>query len=460
MEISRRGAQAMTRTAVNHTASLARQQMYEKNTDIIGSEQFSATLDGRTTPLCRALDGKKYPVGKAPVPGRDTHIGCRSTIIPVVKTWRELGIDIDEAPESTRASFDGQVPESTTYNEWLKGQDPKFQDSILGPGRGELFRQGVPVDKFVDLESGRSFTLKELAQMDGVKGPLIKENLENVIEKTVLNNRQASAFSYIDSMSGQAFKKQLASNVYNEQQLSEISNITEQIKNGDLPICMNRGFHKKEILEQFIEDGNFKNQFETQTSKGCLDFSKGGQRDQWEERLYNGAFQKQKAYTDILDSDTLLAEVGKERPRYGYLSDPNSPFINNSYGDLTFVFKPQAVADRCTFSIGNSSGIIQKDIDRGRVFTADAPAALWREWKLVGKPLEDSVISGKQVPAGFSASSRYTEVQFLGDVSLNDVAEIIAPKHFEDPEYDYDGRGALLRKLSKKWGIPIRYVRK
>jgi len=166
MEISRRGAQAMVRTAVNHTASRSRQLTFEKNQDIIGSEQYVATLDGRTTPLCRALDGKVYPVGKAPVPGRDTHIGCRSCLVPVVKSWRGLGFDIDEAPEGVRASFDGQVPESTTYNEWLKGQDAKFQDSVLGPGRGELFRQGASVDKFVDIKTGRNFTLKELTEMD------------------------------------------------------------------------------------------------------------------------------------------------------------------------------------------------------------------------------------------------------------------------------------------------------
>jgi len=167
MEISRRGAQAMTRTAVNHTATNARELMYTKNQDVIASVQWVSTLDGRTTPICQARDGMTFPVNEGPRP--PAHINCRSCTVPVTKTWRELGFDVDEAPESTRASFDGQVPEKTTYNDWLKGQDAKMQDSILGPGRGELFRQGVSVDKFVDLESGKPFTLKELAGMDGMK---------------------------------------------------------------------------------------------------------------------------------------------------------------------------------------------------------------------------------------------------------------------------------------------------
>jgi hypothetical protein len=33
----------------------------------------------------------------------------------VLKTWRELGIDADEVPQTTRASMDGQVPAKQTF---------------------------------------------------------------------------------------------------------------------------------------------------------------------------------------------------------------------------------------------------------------------------------------------------------------------------------------------------------
>jgi len=101
---------------------------------------------------------------------------CRTTTAPVVKSWKELGIDIDEAPAGTRASMNGQVPEKTTYNEWLKGQSNKVQDSILGagtknhPGRAQLFREGkFDVHSFVDRKTGRHFTLSDLAAEDGIK---------------------------------------------------------------------------------------------------------------------------------------------------------------------------------------------------------------------------------------------------------------------------------------------------
>ena len=164
MEISRRGAQAMVRTAVNHTATQSREALYKNNDDIVKGVQWVSTLDGRTTPICQSRDGQVFPVESGPRP--PAHINCRSTTVPVVKSWRELGIDIDEAPASTRASMDGQVPDKTTYNEWLSGQPASVQDEILGKGKGELFRSGgFTVQDFVD-DKGRAYTLAQLQGMD------------------------------------------------------------------------------------------------------------------------------------------------------------------------------------------------------------------------------------------------------------------------------------------------------
>jgi len=174
METTRRGSQAMVRTAVNHTATQSRDLLYKQNEDMIKEVQIIATLDSRTTPVCQDMDGTTWPVNSGPRP--PFHIACRTTTCPVVKSWRELGIDIDEAPAGTRASMNGQVPEKTTYNEWLKGQPAKVQDDILGagtknhPGRAQLFREGkYDVHNFVDRKTGRHYTLKELAQDDGIK---------------------------------------------------------------------------------------------------------------------------------------------------------------------------------------------------------------------------------------------------------------------------------------------------
>jgi hypothetical protein len=173
IEIDRRNAQAVVRTAVSHTAATAREQFYEANTDLIKARKWDATLDSRTTPICQVRDGKLYePVSHKPIghkvpwlggPGR-AHWGCRSVDVPVTKSWRELGLDIDEAPASTRASMDGQVAAETTYGAWLQRQSARRQDDILGPTRAALLRQGGV--KFEELFNprGQYLTLEQLRE--------------------------------------------------------------------------------------------------------------------------------------------------------------------------------------------------------------------------------------------------------------------------------------------------------
>src|SRR5215217_2102612 len=173
LEISRRGAEAMVRTAVNHTATRAREDVYGANPDLIKGVRWVSTLDSRTSAVCRGRDGKVYPVGSGPRP--PAHINCRSTTVPVTKSFRELGIDLDEVPASTRASMDGQVPEGLTYSDWLRKKPAAFQDDILGKAKGKLFRNGdIDLDRFVD-RAGREYTLDELRRRE--KAAFTKANL-------------------------------------------------------------------------------------------------------------------------------------------------------------------------------------------------------------------------------------------------------------------------------------------
>ncbi len=164
MAIGRRGAEAMVRTAVAHTTSAAREELYQANSDIIGEEQWVSTLDTRTCPHCMGLDGQKFELGKgAKTPA---HIGCRCVRVPVVKGWRELGFDFDEIPGSTRASMNGQVSSTETYQTWLKKQPASVQDEALGPTRGALFRKGgVTVDRFTN-RAGEELTLEQLSVLE------------------------------------------------------------------------------------------------------------------------------------------------------------------------------------------------------------------------------------------------------------------------------------------------------
>jgi SPP1 gp7 family putative phage head morphogenesis protein len=163
LEITRRNAEALVRTAVSHTANSARDDVFAANEDIIKGWRFVATLDSRTSATCRGLDGQVFPLGKGPKPPR--HWNCRSTTVPVLKTWREMGIDADEAPPSTRASMNGQVPATETYDSWLRKQPREFQDDVLGPTKAKLFRAGLTLDRFTN-RAGDELTLEQLRKKE------------------------------------------------------------------------------------------------------------------------------------------------------------------------------------------------------------------------------------------------------------------------------------------------------
>lgn len=163
MESNRRATETVVRTAINHTANTAREYTYERNGNLIKGVRWNSTLDGRTSAVCRARDGKVYEPGKGPRP--PAHFNCRSSTSPVTKSWRELGFDIDELPPATRASMNGRVPADQDYDTWLRKQPKAFQEEVLGPTRAKLFRKGLKMERFVD-RKGSTLTLNELKRLE------------------------------------------------------------------------------------------------------------------------------------------------------------------------------------------------------------------------------------------------------------------------------------------------------
>ncbi|NNI58317.1 phage head morphogenesis protein, partial [Pasteurella multocida] len=177
---SRRSAETLVRTAVMKVNDEAHKLLRDENMDIIKGEQHISTLDTRTSEVCRARDGlvwdlNQKPIGdhKVPYQRPPLHPNCRSTLRLIMKSWRELGFDVDEIPESTRASMDGQVKANITYEDWLKNKTKAQQDEILGKGKADLWRNGVITFRDMLDQSGRPLTLKELREqfkLGGVEG--------------------------------------------------------------------------------------------------------------------------------------------------------------------------------------------------------------------------------------------------------------------------------------------------
>ncbi|WP_449549422.1 phage minor head protein [Lelliottia amnigena] len=175
LQMSRANAASIAKTAVNHLAATARNSFTSANSDVVKGKQWLSTLDNKTSHDCIVRDLLRYTLDNKPVghkvpylqgPGK-IHFCCRSTETLILKSWRELGIDIDEMDEGTRASMDGQVPGKTTYLEWLKRQPAQRQDQVLGVERGRLLRAGEIdlSDMFTD--KGEWITLERLKQLSG-----------------------------------------------------------------------------------------------------------------------------------------------------------------------------------------------------------------------------------------------------------------------------------------------------
>lgn len=153
----------VVRTAVNHVTNQVKSSVFQENADVLKGVMWRATLDSRTSDICASRDGQVYPVDDHPTP--PAHPNCRSVIVPLVKSYRDLGLDIDDLQPGTRASMNGQVPATETYDSWLRQQPREFVYDVLGPGKGKIFLDGgLTLDKFVD-STGKSLTIEQLEEL-------------------------------------------------------------------------------------------------------------------------------------------------------------------------------------------------------------------------------------------------------------------------------------------------------
>lgn len=156
---TKRNAETVARTATQHVANAARQEVWERNSDIVKGYQWLSTLDRKTSTQCRSLDGRTFEPGKGPMP--PIHPNCRSTTIAVLdKKYNFLKTG------GTRSAEKGPVSNNETYYSWLKKQDPKFQAVAIGETRAKLLRDGgLTSERFSALNLDRNFEPLTLLKM-------------------------------------------------------------------------------------------------------------------------------------------------------------------------------------------------------------------------------------------------------------------------------------------------------
>lgn len=167
IEATRRNTALMARTSLQHIAVQSREVVWDANKSVIKGLEWASVLDGRTSKICRALDGQVFPVNKGPRP--PIHVACRSTVVPVLKGKLSL---LQKGGSQFSRGEDGvkYVDAQTDYYEWLKTQGTPFQESVLGKSRAKLLRDGgLTSERFRQLQLDKNFkerTLDELRELE------------------------------------------------------------------------------------------------------------------------------------------------------------------------------------------------------------------------------------------------------------------------------------------------------
>ena len=168
MEISHRHASTLVHDSIMQIANDARMATYKENADIMKGFEWLATLDGNTCIECMAYSGAQWDMegkpikGDLPLKNPPLHPNCRCVLTSLTKSYRELGLNIDEMPPGTRASDLGQVPADMSMDSFLRRHDTEYLNDLLGPGRAKLFQDGkITLRQLVD-GTGRPLRLDEL----------------------------------------------------------------------------------------------------------------------------------------------------------------------------------------------------------------------------------------------------------------------------------------------------------
>ena len=170
MTTSRANIAALVQTSVQTVANESRMETFRQNADIISGVMQLSTLDSHTTDICMAYSGAEWnleedPIGDNKLPfngGPPRHWNCRSVLVPITKSFAELGLDKPEMSSTQRASTDGPIEANTTFASFLDRKGEAFQDEILGAGRAEMWRDGkITLPQLLD-QRGNPLTLAEL----------------------------------------------------------------------------------------------------------------------------------------------------------------------------------------------------------------------------------------------------------------------------------------------------------
>lgn len=171
LKTSAANARALVHSSVQAVANAARLASFQQNADLIECLVWLSTLDSHTCLLCAMRDLHEYSLhDQEPInhthewaggPGA-IHFSCRCVLSTRTKSFKDLGIELDEPGESTRPSDGGAVSSKMNFASFLASKDKAWRAEYLGPGRAEMYEAGkITLNDLMNLK-GRKLTLEQL----------------------------------------------------------------------------------------------------------------------------------------------------------------------------------------------------------------------------------------------------------------------------------------------------------
>ena len=141
-------AKVIARTEIMRAQNLGRAVTFEDNADLVEALVWVATGDGRLCPYCLRRDGLTReqitdassagdPWGNKAEP--PLHPNCRCTFSPKMKTWKELGIDIEDTDRDDDNWRVIKDPETGQYNTVSVETFDKWKERRAADIKGETF---------------------------------------------------------------------------------------------------------------------------------------------------------------------------------------------------------------------------------------------------------------------------------------------------------------------------------
>lgn len=124
-------AEAIARTELLDASRAATQAWGMANSSTLQGWEWLSSRSATTCAACFSMDGSMHELTET---GPDGHVNCRCTRMVRTKTWRELGLDLDEPAGLARLSAEDH----------FRTLAPAQQLQVMGPARLKALDDGAP----------------------------------------------------------------------------------------------------------------------------------------------------------------------------------------------------------------------------------------------------------------------------------------------------------------------------